>query len=645
MAGLLGVGGLTVLGTGLAAAAVPTFPNNVVVFPDRDFVTIEGYQDHLGETATVEVTRAGRVIGSAQSKVGPGDVAFEINHPGGVCWGAGTTHRVTPDIRPGDEVSIRFGAGEPDTTTTADAFVDADAVLSGTTLTVQGHVGAGVNQAQFEQRIINPDLVDTDVTRRDIRAVPGPMTRAAKGGYSSALSFRGETFTATYEFDDAATAAIAAASGGERAMTWQAEDGDGNRQGLTIAEHGELGGPGMGGCPAGPTDQAAPAGSYAFVRSADKAKLSVSWTPATPAPGAAAVTGYSVEAIAPADAAGVSTTVGARTSATGDSAVLAVDPDTEYKVEVRSLAGPRMSEAFTLASTSGTSPLPTDQAVPKLAFTPAPAANGGVVEADTVTLASENTADIYYTTDASPAVSAGLPSDNATLYEGPIAIKAATTLTAVAFDRAGNFSELTAKYTPPTVKAPLAAPTGLKATAGQAQVKLDWSAVTGATGYQVSVTPALATAPASSTALTQTVTGLTAGTEYTFAVKATDGTRTSAASTAVKATPSKPTARVVITTGRWKSGDTRIQGTTDQPAATGNVIRFYKKAANGTFSTGYGGPTGTVAAVAPATGSTFDARFRTAALSGTANPGQVVAKLFNAGGKELGVSAPFTLAR
>src|SRR4051794_29270394 len=66
---------------GLAAAAVPSFPDNVVVFPDRDFVTIEGYQDHIGETATVEVKRAGQVVGSAKGVVEAGDVAFEINHP------------------------------------------------------------------------------------------------------------------------------------------------------------------------------------------------------------------------------------------------------------------------------------------------------------------------------------------------------------------------------------------------------------------------------------------------------------------------------------------------------------------------------------------------------------------------------------
>ena len=51
----------------------------VVVFPDRDFVTIEGYQDHVGETGTVTVTRNGQLIGSAQGTVEEGDVAFNSN--------------------------------------------------------------------------------------------------------------------------------------------------------------------------------------------------------------------------------------------------------------------------------------------------------------------------------------------------------------------------------------------------------------------------------------------------------------------------------------------------------------------------------------------------------------------------------------
>ena len=102
---------------------MPTFPDNVVVFPDRDFVTIEGYQDHVGETGTVTVTRGGQVIGSAQGKVEAGDVAFEVNHPGGYCWGAGTGLNVTPDIRPGDVVHISFpGVRTRGDTTVADAL-------------------------------------------------------------------------------------------------------------------------------------------------------------------------------------------------------------------------------------------------------------------------------------------------------------------------------------------------------------------------------------------------------------------------------------------------------------------------------------------------------------------------------------------
>jgi hypothetical protein len=35
------------------------FSNNLLAFPDRDFVSIEGYQAHVGEKATVTLTRGG----------------------------------------------------------------------------------------------------------------------------------------------------------------------------------------------------------------------------------------------------------------------------------------------------------------------------------------------------------------------------------------------------------------------------------------------------------------------------------------------------------------------------------------------------------------------------------------------------------
>ena len=73
------------------------------------------------------------------------------------------------------------------------------------------------------------------------------------------------------------------------------------------------------------------------------------------------------------------------------------------------------------------------------------------------------------------------------------------------------------------------------------------------------------------------ITGLTADTTYGFTVTALYGSagssvrrnRVSARETAVAS------ARVAVTTGRWKNGDTRIQGSTDT-APTAGTIRFYK---------------------------------------------------------------------
>src|SRR3954464_3876920 len=138
----------------VADAAVPSFPNNVVVFPDRDFVTIEGYQTHIGEVGLVEVTRDGKVIGSAKGTVEEGDVAFEINHPGGYCWGAGTGLNVTPDIRPGDKATISFNNIEAGDTIAGNTYVTKDAYIpagSPNTVIVKGYVGPGVNPAQMEQ--------------------------------------------------------------------------------------------------------------------------------------------------------------------------------------------------------------------------------------------------------------------------------------------------------------------------------------------------------------------------------------------------------------------------------------------------------------------------------------------------------------
>jgi hypothetical protein len=639
------VTGVAAAGAGgaiVADAAPPAFPDNVVVFPDRDFVTIEGYQSHIGETALVEVTRGGDVVGSAKGVVEEGDVAFEINHPGGYCWGAGTGLNVTPDIRPGDKVNISFNGIDAGDTIAQNAYVTGDATVSGSTLTVRGFAGPGVNQAQMEQRIINPDLVDTEIGRRDIRAIPGPLTPAPKGGYSSSLTFEGDQFTATYVFTDPANALIASKSDlGERAMAWQNEDADGNRQGLTIAEYGEAGGPGMGGCPAGPGDAGAPQpGSANVVRSAsDKTKLSVSWKATDQLPGAAAVTGFSVEAIQQnASTLGEKTIVGKRAGDTATHVDLTgLDAAQGYDVEVRSMAGDKMSAPYTVQV-----PTPTDlgdTTPPTLSFSPA--ATGAVTTASTITLTGETGSDVYYTLDGSAVVAGDLPSSTAKRYTAPIAISGKVELNAVAFDRAGNFKTVTGVFQAPAdgVPAPPVVST-ITGSAGQANVTLSWAAPeTGVTGYGVqayvfnaagvkTVSGTLKT----TTAKTITINSLNPGTEYWFTVKAQNGSGYGPES-AIQGPfiPTKVTDTVSIGTAKWKSGDLRVTGS---GSAVGAFLEVHA-----------GSPTGTLLArgqveppVAPATLGTYDIRVRNAAAPAS-NPGKIYVVSENGG-----QAGPFTVA-
>jgi Fibronectin type III domain/Chitobiase/beta-hexosaminidase C-terminal domain len=636
----------------VADAAVPSFPNNVVVFPDRDFVTIEGYQSHIGEVGLVEVMRDGKVIGSAKGTVEEGDVAFEINHPGGYCWGAGTGLDVTPDIRPGDKVNISFNGIDAGDTTAANSYVTGDSQLVANavgvkdTLVVRGYAGPGVNQAQMEQRIIQPDLVDTEIGRRDIRAVPGPLTPAPKGGYSSSLTFEGDQFTATYVFQDPANALIASkADLGERAMSWQVEDADGNRQGLTIAEYGEAGGPGMGGCPAGPGDAGAPQpGSASIVRSVDKTSVSVTWKPTDQLPGAAAVTGFDVEAVQQSlSTDGDHTVLGKRTSANATHAVISnLDPAKGYDIEVRSMAGQTMSAPYTVQAATPTDL--GDVTPPTLSATPGDTAAVNVTS--TITLAAETGADIYYTIDGSAAVQGGLPSGTAKHYTAPIALSGPVTLHAVAFDRAGNFKTFTADYKPPvdTIPAP-AAVSAITGTVGPASVTLSWAAPeTGVTGYgiQAYVGGVKSGTLKETTAKTITITGLNTSTDYYFTVKAKNGSGYGPESTPYgPLQPTKLTDSVSIGTAKWKTGDLRVTGT---GSAVGAFVEVRNAVPSATNSAILVAGTTVLARgqieppVAPATNGTYDIRARNAAAPAV-NPGKIFVVSENGG-----VAGPFTVA-
>jgi hypothetical protein len=630
----------------IAGAAVPEAPNNILVFPNRDFITVEGYEAHKGETATVEVTRNGNVVGSAQGVVSGGAVAFEINHPGGVCWGNGTSIKVTPDIKPGDVATIKFGGTAAGDANVQDAYVDTvtyDPAVDDKKVTVQGPTNLAAAIADnIEQRTVNPDLVAM-IGKRSVAAVPGPMTPAPKSGpdgtYSSGLTVNpNNTFTATYVFDSAAVAATVANGGGERLLTWQVTDGAGNRQGVTIAELGELGGPGFGGCPVGPTQQVPPTPrGVSVVRSPGKTTMQVNWLTATAQPGADPVDGYSVDLISTTSSPAGRQQHGIRTTAGVTKGTFSgLDPAENFTVEVRSTAAGHMSDP-------GVPSPPPDTTVPTLDASPQPSADGSAVVAASVTLTSNG--QVFYTTDSSSPISGDMPSEGATLYSQPIAVtgtaNAPLQIRAAAFDRAGNHVELKGFYKQPVADAPPPppaagpdVPTGLTGTGGVRKVDLKWTAGDpSVTGYRVVAYDKTSTkvSTTASTTNSVTVSGLTAGEKYTFTVaakNAADWSAESAPTGVIQANDG-----VTIATAKWKAGDFRVTGSGTDAVTPASTVTIYNAATDQPI----GGATAVAPAAAPATGTTFDVRLRGNAVP-AAKPTKIYVKSSLGG-----VSAPFTV--
>jgi hypothetical protein len=246
----------------IGASAAPAPPHNHTIFPERDFVSLEGYTP--GRTVGVSVRRGDLITGMADNVPIGADGIAEVNHPGGDCWD------LVPDLRPGDVVAVDDGTAV-ESTRIFDASVTGTS-RSGLTVTVSGRV-VGVPAGQLEQRIVDRRLENL-IGRRDARATEPTLTpaRVVSGKlvtYSSMLQrpAGGTTFTATYvvrAIGTSSTAATAASNVaailtnpelGPRALSWEIDAG-GERQGLTISEMGEIGGA-MDGCPGASTAPAA----------------------------------------------------------------------------------------------------------------------------------------------------------------------------------------------------------------------------------------------------------------------------------------------------------------------------------------------------------------------------------------------------
>ncbi len=233
---------------------IPKMPSNLTIFPERDFISMGDFP--ANKPMEVEVTRGGVVVGSA-SGVTDNTGTLEVNHPGGVCWA-----NSTPDLLPGDVVAV-FEKGHPETAVgqstidvTAQAgtamALDADGVMNDFVVhgTAADALGARLDLANVEQRVVNPDLLPF-VGKRDIRAVVGGVAPDGDLAWDATAGPTG--WTATYR-DLGVGAATTAQAGQTRALAWHEVNLAGDRLGITIFEAGEVGGPGLGGCPLGAMD-------------------------------------------------------------------------------------------------------------------------------------------------------------------------------------------------------------------------------------------------------------------------------------------------------------------------------------------------------------------------------------------------------
>jgi hypothetical protein len=213
------------------------------------------------------------------------------------------------------------------------------------------------------------------------------------------------------------------------------------------------------------------------------------------------------------------------------------------------------------------------------------------------------------------------PSNAAKLYAGPIQITKQVQLHVAAYDPDGNLAQtLDDGWYAPGATVP--APIGLKATAGQGQVRLSWSAVTGATGYQVVAYQAdgatkLASQPPAIAGTSQVVTGLAAG-DYKFTVTAKNvgGAVSPESAPPVAATVTAVTDTVAISKVTWKAGNQLCVNGSDTLA--NGQITIYPAVQDATgawvIDTTRAALISNVplTSAAPAAGSTFDARGATA---------------------------------
>ncbi|MGY1722971.1 fibronectin type III domain-containing protein [Blastococcus sp. SYSU DS0533] len=627
-------GVVTTLAGVASAGTPPTGPGNIEVFPSRDMVAIEGYTAQAGQTATLTVTRGGQTVGTATGVVDPTGF-MEWNHeatprPGGGFDGCFTD--VTPDLQPGDQVSVRF-SGSPlvDGMTVNSAQVTnvtASEPAEGNvnSVTISGTYGPEVSLDRFAVEVVNPAMRDEGaIGERAIGWSPNEVPDEVPTGYTVSGTAANGEFSVT--FDDMSPSDQQLVFDGEKvALSWMADATTVEQQlGLTLSEYGLVGG-GAPGCPAGPDGAEPPVGEFSVVWN-NQSQATVTWASAQPVAGGAAVDGYSVEAIdQTANAAGAQRLAGYRVGASATQVVLDdLDPGALYDIEVRSIVDGELGAPFPLAGT--TSPPPpdggTDTTDPLLTTDPVLNGTTAVIAPNRTLTLSADEGTVYYTVDGSPVTTeadGNVPSPTAIIYQEPIPITADNTPVNVAvIDAAGNATHASGVVSPQPAAAAVA-PTGLAITgtggagpdpaAPQGRVSLGWSPVEDAVSYRVRVwlrddaTATNTLVPEHDVVVTGTtadVTGLAKSAEgqrYVFRVQSRTATTTPYSSFSTPVNHRVVGDDIAIGLAQFRTGDEfRINGSGTVPGATITVHRTNAAGTGPALNPISGYPTGVVGAL------------------------------------------------
>ena len=219
----------------------PAAGHQIIAFPERDFVSANGYKADTTYTVNVLRTDASGTDVTVGSSTVTSDAngLVEVNHPGGGCWVG-----FTPDIKPGDKVRLTDPKGVADQTTVANVKVSpkpgstTTAVIQKNASTIELHgtaqdsAGAPLPLDKIEQRLISRKDPFAKNGRRDLRTgKDGTLAYDAPGS---------PNWTATYTGLSAAD--ITKALNAQARVLWLGRNpAAGTEQ--TIFEFGEVGGP------------------------------------------------------------------------------------------------------------------------------------------------------------------------------------------------------------------------------------------------------------------------------------------------------------------------------------------------------------------------------------------------------------------